>query len=438
MGSKVAVIGTGYVGLTTGACFAHLGHDVVCADVDAEKVDALEPGRDPDRRGRPRRPGARGPALGRAAVRARRGRTPSPTASSSTSACRRPRATTARADLSLHRGGGPRDRARPAVRDASSSTSRRCRSARPGVVERVLGRPDVYGRVQPRVPPRGLGRPRLPPPRPHRRSAATTRPPPIRVASLYLGRRRRRSSSPTRRRPRPSSTPPTPSSPPSSRFVNAVAAVCEARRRRRQRRRARAWATTSASARTSCSPGPGWGGSCFPKDTQALRPASPRTPATTSTCCEGVIAVNDEQFERVGRQDRATRPAASLDGQDRRRVGPHVQGPHRRPARLAVAGDHRAPARARARRSRAYDPTVERAAAGRARRHRGRAPTPTRRARAPTCSPCSPSGTSSAGSTSTRSPTSMAAPSGRRRPQPARPRRVQPARVRRTQGIGRS
>ena len=36
--SRIAVIGTGYVGLTTGACFAHLGHDVVCADIDAEKI----------------------------------------------------------------------------------------------------------------------------------------------------------------------------------------------------------------------------------------------------------------------------------------------------------------------------------------------------------------------------------------------------------------
>ena len=38
MASKIAVIGTGYVGLTTGACLAHLGHDVVCADIDADKV----------------------------------------------------------------------------------------------------------------------------------------------------------------------------------------------------------------------------------------------------------------------------------------------------------------------------------------------------------------------------------------------------------------
>lgn len=38
---EVAVIGTGYVGLTTAACLAYLGHDVVGADASAEKVEAL-------------------------------------------------------------------------------------------------------------------------------------------------------------------------------------------------------------------------------------------------------------------------------------------------------------------------------------------------------------------------------------------------------------
>ena len=32
--SRVGVVGAGYVGLTTAACLAHLGHAVVCADLD--------------------------------------------------------------------------------------------------------------------------------------------------------------------------------------------------------------------------------------------------------------------------------------------------------------------------------------------------------------------------------------------------------------------
>jgi UDPglucose 6-dehydrogenase len=47
MEKKVAVIGTGYVGLTTGACFAHLGHDVVCADIDEAKIERLSRGEIP-------------------------------------------------------------------------------------------------------------------------------------------------------------------------------------------------------------------------------------------------------------------------------------------------------------------------------------------------------------------------------------------------------
>ena len=41
---RIAVIGTGYVGLTTGACLASLGHRVVCADIDAEKIARLRHG----------------------------------------------------------------------------------------------------------------------------------------------------------------------------------------------------------------------------------------------------------------------------------------------------------------------------------------------------------------------------------------------------------
>ena len=32
--TRIAIIGTGYVGLTIGACSARLGHEVVCADID--------------------------------------------------------------------------------------------------------------------------------------------------------------------------------------------------------------------------------------------------------------------------------------------------------------------------------------------------------------------------------------------------------------------
>jgi len=45
--SKVAVIGTGYVGLTTGACLASLGHRVTCADIDVDKIALLTSGRIP-------------------------------------------------------------------------------------------------------------------------------------------------------------------------------------------------------------------------------------------------------------------------------------------------------------------------------------------------------------------------------------------------------
>src|SRR6188472_900547 len=40
----IAVVGTGYVGLVTGACFAEFGVDVICVDVDVDKVEKLNRG----------------------------------------------------------------------------------------------------------------------------------------------------------------------------------------------------------------------------------------------------------------------------------------------------------------------------------------------------------------------------------------------------------
>jgi len=44
---RITMIGSGYVGLVSGACFSDFGHDVVCVDKDAGKIAALEAGRMP-------------------------------------------------------------------------------------------------------------------------------------------------------------------------------------------------------------------------------------------------------------------------------------------------------------------------------------------------------------------------------------------------------
>ncbi len=53
----IGVVGVGWVGLVTAACFAELGHRVVARDVVAEKVEALGAGRGLDPRAPPRRAG---------------------------------------------------------------------------------------------------------------------------------------------------------------------------------------------------------------------------------------------------------------------------------------------------------------------------------------------------------------------------------------------
>ena len=44
---NIAMIGSGYVGLVSGACFADFGHVVTCVDKDAAKIEALQAGQIP-------------------------------------------------------------------------------------------------------------------------------------------------------------------------------------------------------------------------------------------------------------------------------------------------------------------------------------------------------------------------------------------------------
>ena len=41
---NISIIGTGYVGLVTGACFSEVGHNVICVDCDEEKIQLLQSG----------------------------------------------------------------------------------------------------------------------------------------------------------------------------------------------------------------------------------------------------------------------------------------------------------------------------------------------------------------------------------------------------------
>jgi len=44
---KISIVGTGYVGLVTGTCFADVGNQVLCVDKDPAKIDLLNNGQIP-------------------------------------------------------------------------------------------------------------------------------------------------------------------------------------------------------------------------------------------------------------------------------------------------------------------------------------------------------------------------------------------------------
>jgi UDPglucose 6-dehydrogenase len=297
--SRIAIIGTGYVGLTTGACFAHLGHEVICADVDADKVAQLSRGEIPIvelgldklveeglRSGRLRF------VLGAAsAVR---------DCDIAFLCVPTPQGEDGSADLSyIEAAAREISEQLPFESVVVNKSTVPVGSTR--VVERVLDRPDVKVVSNPEFLREGSAvQDFLKPDRIV--VGSTDQAAAIKVSSLYLG----------------VAAPVIVTDPASAEtikyaanaflatklsFVNAVAAICEG-----------VGADVNdvvlglgydkRIGQDFLRPGPGWGGSCFPKDTRALLKIADDA-GYEFDLLDGVVAVNDEQFDRVAGKVRA-------------------------------------------------------------------------------------------------------------------------------------
>jgi UDPglucose 6-dehydrogenase len=291
--SKIAVIGTGYVGLTTGACFAHVGHDVTCADVDEGKVARLQRGEIPILEAGLDNLVREGLQDGR--LRFVVG------AANAVADCEfaylcvpTPQGADGSADLSYIE-----DAAReigpvlPSEAIVVNKSTVPVGSTR--VVERALGRSDVAVVSNPEFLREGSAiHDFLHPDRivigAEDQSAA------VRVQALYLG-----------------ITAPVIVTDPASAetikyaanaflatkisFINAVAAVCEAVGAD-IKDVALGMGYDTRIGHEFLKPGPGWGGSCFPKDTRAMVRIA-EDAGYDFNLLKGVVAVNDEQLHRV-------------------------------------------------------------------------------------------------------------------------------------------
>ncbi|HEX6569831.1 MAG TPA: UDP-glucose/GDP-mannose dehydrogenase family protein [Acidimicrobiales bacterium] len=291
--AQIAVVGAGYVGLTTAACFSSLGHDVVCADIDEGRVAQLQRGEVPiveaglDALVREGMEGGQLRFVLGAEAAARH-------AEFAYLCVPTPQGEDGSADLSYIEAAarqiGPVLPSEAVVVNKSTVPVGSTRA-----VERVLGRDDVVVVSNPEFLREGSAvHDFLNPDRivigSDDQSAA------VRVASLYIG-----------------VTAPIIVTDPASAetikyasnaflatkisFVNAIAAVCEA---------------VGADVKDVVlgmgydkrigheflKPGPGWGGSCFPKDSRALVHIAD-TAGYSFDLLRGVITVNDDQFHRV-------------------------------------------------------------------------------------------------------------------------------------------
>jgi UDPglucose 6-dehydrogenase len=293
MASTIAVIGTGYVGLTTGACFASLGHEVICADIDEEKVERLSRGEIPILEDGLDRLVAEGIRSGR--LRFVLGAaTASEQAEFHYLCVPTPQGLDGSADLSYIEAAAAE--IAPVLAPESIVVNKSTvpvGSTR--VVERALGRDDVFVVSNPEFLREGTAvTDFLKPDRVV--IGAESQAAAVRVASLYVGI------------PAPIMV----TDPASAEtikyaanaflatklsFTNAVAAICEA-----------VGADVNdvmlgigydkRIGQEFLRPGPGWGGSCFPKDTRALARIA-EDAGYDFFFLKGVLEVNDEQFDRV-------------------------------------------------------------------------------------------------------------------------------------------
>ena len=291
--TRLAIIGTGYVGLTTGVCFAHLGHDVVCADIDADKVARLGRGEVPIVEHRLDELRAEGLASGN--LRFVVGAAAAVAEAEIVFLCvPTPQGEDGSADLSYVEAAAT-EIAPVLAYEAIVVNKSTVPVGSTRVVERVLQRPDVRVVSNPEFLREGSAVDDFL--RPDRvvvgcedRSAA------IAVGALYDSVRAQvivtdPASAETIKYAANAFLATKLS------FVNAIAAICEG---------------VGADVNDVMvgmgydkrigaeflRPGPGWGGSCFPKDSRALLNIAHEA-GYRFDLLAGVIAVNDEQFERV-------------------------------------------------------------------------------------------------------------------------------------------
>jgi UDPglucose 6-dehydrogenase len=303
----LAVIGTGYVGLTTGACLAHLGFHVVCADIDELKVARLEAGEIPIVEDGLDKIVTDAVAAGR--LRFMVGAARAASGADVVFLCvPTPQDEDGSADLSYIQAAareiGPVLRRGAVVVNKSTVPVGSTR-----VVERVLQRPDVAVVSNPEFLREGTAvNDFLHPDRVVIGGddvAAAER-----VAALYqdLGTQiliTDAASAETIKYAANGFLAMKIS------FVNAVAALCEAVGAD-VHHVIEGIGSDQRIGRAFLRPGPGWGGSCFPKDSRALVSIAAKHGYDFSMM-RGVIAVNDEQRERMVRKVVA---AAGRDGSE--------------------------------------------------------------------------------------------------------------------------